>query len=150
MMLYIKSDYTTERGVQTVKINHIDGSGMYLPGAKSVPDDLQGKNFMFRGPYHKGLLSPFHYLRFCEEHNVEPIIEDAWGKTHNLRDEDIEIVFSSSQFKLQKLFSSHEEFKEYYKKYNAHFCIAQFEEDDLPDKNFNYQMIGFDPLYSNV
>ena len=150
MMLYIKSDYTTEKGVQTVKIDHTDGSGMYLPGAKIVPEDLRGKNFMYRGSWFKGLLTQFDYLKFCEVNNANPIVKDFWGNEHDLIKEDIQMIFFDSQFKLAKLYKDYDEYKYYFHKTNAHFCIAQFEEDDLPDKNFNYQMIGFDPLHSNV
>ena len=140
-MLYIKADYTAEDGVRTVKINHTDGAGMYLPGAKIIPINLQGKNFMFRGPFYKGLLSPFQYLEFCKENGVDPVIKDRWGLQHDLIKEDIQIIFTDSQFKIAKLFKSHQEFKDAFKKNDCHFVIAQFEEDWPQDKNFNYQFI---------
>ena len=140
-MLYIKSDYTMEDAVRTVLINHIDGAGMYLPNATIIPELLQGKNFMFRGPYHKGLLSPFDWLKFCEEHGVKPVIKDRWGLEHDLIKEDIQIIFSDSQFKLAKLYLSHQEFKDAYKRCKCEFVIAQFDEDWPPDKSMNYQFL---------
>ncbi len=140
-MLYIKPDYTTEDAVRTVKINHVDGAGMYLPNATIVPEDIRGKNFMIRGNYHKGLLSPFDYIKFCEVHGVDPVINDRWGLKHDLVKEDIQIIFTDSQFKLAKLFYSHQEFKDFYKKNKCKFVIAQFEEDEILDKNMNYQFI---------
>ena len=83
-MLYIKPDYTTEDAIRTVLINHVDGAGMYRPDATIVPVELLGKNFMTRGPYHKGLLSPWDWVRFCKEHNVKPVIKDRWGLEHDL------------------------------------------------------------------
>ena len=139
-MLYIKPDYTAEDGIRTVKITHTDGAGMYLPGSKIVPPDLLGKNFMFRGPYHKGLLSPFDFIRFCQEHGVKPVIKDFWGQEHDLIAEDIQIIFCESQFKMAKLYKSHQEFKDAYKRCHSTFNIAQFEEDFIGDKNYNYQM----------
>ena len=114
---------------------------MYLPKAKVVPSKLWGKNFMFRGPYHKGLLSPFNWLKFCEVHGVKPVLKDRWGLEHDLVKEDIQIIFTDSQFKLAKLYKSHAEFKNYYKKFGCQFVIAQFEEDWPPDKSMNYQFI---------
>jgi len=140
-MLYIKPDYTTEDAVRTVMINHTDGAGMYLPKASIVPKQLQGKNFMFRGPTFKGLLSPFPYLKFCKEHNVEPVVKDFWGKEWNLEKDGIEIVFCDSQFKCAKLYDSYESFKKDFKRCGSTFNIAQFEEDWPQDKAMNYQFI---------
>lgn len=140
-MLYIKPDYTTEDSIRTVTINHVDGAGMYLPNASIVPTVLHGKNFMMRGPYHKGLLSPFDYLEFCRVNNVEPIIKDRWGTVRNLAKENIEIIMTESQFKLAKLYNSWEEFKMFYKSCACQFVIAQFDEDWPPDKTMNYQFI---------
>lgn len=140
-MLYIKSDYTTEDAIRTVTINHTDGSGMYLPCAEIVPEELHGKNFMYRGPTFKGLLSPFDYIAFCKEKGVEPVIKDRWGKLWDLEKDNIQIVFCDSQFKCGKLFDSWEDFKKQYKKNGCQFVIAQFDEDYPPDKTMNYQFI---------
>ena len=139
-MMYIKPDYTTEVGVRTVKINHVDGAGMVLPNADIVPIWLRGKNFMFRGPYFKGLLSSFDWLKFCKVHGKEPIITDVYGQIHNLEKENIQILFTASQFKLYKLYDSWDSYKDAYKRCGCAFGITQFEEDYLPDKTYNYQM----------
>jgi hypothetical protein len=47
MMKYIKPDYSSEIGIQTVQINHCDGIGMMLPS-------VSRSNFMVRLPYIKG------------------------------------------------------------------------------------------------
>ena len=59
-MMYIKPDYTFSEEVCTVEIDHTDGCGMMLP-------EVSESNFMLRGPYVKGLLCVFDFLRFCEE-----------------------------------------------------------------------------------
>ena len=140
-VLYIKPNYTVEDGIRTVMINHVDGAGMYLPNAKIIPKDLFGKNFMIRADYIKGLVSPFDYLKFCEVHGIDPVIEDYYHVRHDLVKEDIQIILTASQFKLCKIFKSWEEYKENFKKYKCEFVIAQFEEDDPPDKTMNYQFI---------
>lgn len=139
-MLYIKSDYTTEDGIRTVKINHTDGAGMIDVNATIIPEDLRNKNFMFRGNYFKGLLSPFPFYMFCEEHGVKPVVVDYWGKQHDLIKEGIQVIFFESQFKLAKFYPDWDSFKRAYKRCGCQFSIAQFEEDYPPDKNYNYQM----------
>ena len=139
-MMYIKPDYTTEVGVRTVKINHVDGAGMILPDADIIPEHLRKKNFMFRGPYFKGLLSSFDFIKFCKVNNLEPVVTDIYNVKHNLIEENIQILFTASQFKLYKLYRSWQEYKDAFKRCGCKFGITQFEEDELPDKQFNYQM----------
>ena len=47
VMQYVKPDYTSQIGEQTVLINHCDGIGMMLPS-------VSRSNFMVRLPYIKG------------------------------------------------------------------------------------------------
>jgi len=132
-MMYIKPDYTAEVGIRTVKINHVDGAGMMLP-------IVSRKNFMFRGPAFKGLLCSFDFLRFCAENNVPPVIKDRWGLEHNLIEENIQIIFTESQFKLCKLYKSWQEYKDAFKANGCQFGKTQYEEDNPPNKRLNYQM----------
>lgn len=138
-MLYIKPDYTIEDVVKAVLINHVDGGGMILPSSDLVTDELRGKNFMIRGPFVKGVLSPFDFIRFCEIHNVKPEIKDFWGNMHDLVEERIDVILTASQMKLCKLYKSFEEYKYHFKKNGCSFCIGQYEEDDPADKTYNYQ-----------
>ena len=134
MMMYIKDDYSTEIGVRTVRVNQVDGGGMMLPCVSS-------KNFIIRGPYAKGLLIVFDFIRFCREHNVPAVIKDRWGLEHDLIKENIQILFTDSQLKMAKYYDSWEHYKHEFKKNGCHFGRTQYEEDYLPDKNMNYQMI---------
>ena len=133
-MLYIKPDYTVERGIRTVMINHIDGCGMMLPCVSS-------KNFMIRMPWVKGLLAVFDWNKFCEEHRMKPIVTDLWGVEHNLAEENIQIILTKSQFKMWKYYTDWNEYKEYFKKFDCRCGKTNYEEDYLPDKQFNYQFI---------
>jgi hypothetical protein len=133
-MLYIKSDYTVEDGVRTVEIDHTDGSGMMLP-------EISTSNFMIRGPWFKGLLSSFNYIKFCKVHNVDAVIEDAWGLKHNLEKENIKIIFTTSQFKMWKYYSSWQEYKNCFKQCGAKFCKTHYEEDYVEETYTNYQVL---------
>lgn len=134
MMEYIKPDYTSERGIRTVMINHCDGCGMVLPSEYD-------KNAMLRAPWIKGLLTPFDFIRFCNVNNVEPIIKDAWGLEHNLVEEDIRVILTESQHKLWKYYDSWEHYKRCFKECGCHFCRTNYEEDYIADTTLNYQFI---------
>lgn len=114
-------------------ITHTDGAGMMLPS--------MGKNRMVRLPWVKGLLGAFDFKKFIEEHGCSPIINDIYGKTHNVIDEDIQVIFTKSQFKMWKYYDSWEDYKEKYKKYNCTAGITNVEEDRIKDATINYQML---------
>lgn len=133
-MMYIKPDYTYEIGVRTVKINHTDGCGMMLP-------EVSESNFMVRGDWIKGLLGSFDFIRFCKVNGIKPIVKDAWGVEHDLEKERINVILTTSMFKLYKLYRSWEEYKKFYKENDCRFCRTNYEEDYIKDTTVNYQMI---------
>ena len=140
---FIEHDYTITRGERTVEINHIDGAGIYI--SDNLSDISKGirvnRNKMVRGPYIKGLVSPFEVLRFCREHGVEPVIEDCWGKVHNLIDEGIKVIFSESQFKMHAYYDSWDEYKNEFKKNGCQLRDTNYEADYIKDCEINYQML---------
>ena len=126
-------DYSIKRISDYVPIPHTDGAGMMLP--------CMGKNRMVRLPWVKGLLGSFDYVKFIKENNCSPIIKDIYGKEHNVIEEDIQIIFTKSQFKMYKYYDSWEQYKEYYKKYNCSAGYTNLEEDKIKDATINYQML---------
>lgn len=126
-------DYSVKRISDYVPITHTDGAGMMLP--------CMGKNRMVRLPWVKGLLGSFDYVKFIEENNCSPIIKDIYGKEHNVIDEDIQIIFTKSQFKMYKYYDSWEQYKELYKQYNCSAGYTNLEEDKIKDASINYQML---------
>jgi hypothetical protein len=118
-----------------VPITHTDGCGMILPRLSS------GKNFMVRLPWVKGLLATFAFDNFINEFGGNHIIKDIYGKEHNIIKEGIEVIFTKSQFKLWKYYSSWEQYKEYFKKYSCHAGICNVEEDKISNATLNYQML---------
>ena len=133
-MMYIKPDYTYEIGVRTVMIDHTDGCGMMLP-------EVSMSNFMIRADWIKGLLGSFDFIKFCKVNNVEPIIKDAWGIEHDLIKERINVILTTSMFKLYKLYKSWDEYKYYFKRDGCHFCKTNYEENYIKDTTINYQML---------
>ena len=131
---YINNDYTIERGIRETIISHTDGCGMMLPS-------VSRKNFMLRAPWIKGLLCSFDYLKFCKVHGVQPIIKDIYNTEHNLVEEDIQIIFTKSQFKLWKYYKSWDHYKECFKNHGCSLSRTNFEEDYIPDTEISYQML---------
>ena len=126
-------DYSVKRISDYVPITHTDGAGMMLP--------CMGKNRMIRLPWVKGLLGSFDYVKFIEYNNCSPIIKDIYGKEHDIIAEDIQIIFTKSQFKMWKYYDSWEQYKEYYKKYNCSAGYTNMEEDKIKNATINYQML---------
>ena len=131
---YINNDYSIERGERTTTISHTDGCGMMLPC-------VSRKNFMLRAPWIKGLLCSFDYLKFCKVNNVEPVLTDVYGQQHNLIDENIQIIFTKSQFKLWKYYQSWDHYKQCFKENGCTLNRTNFEEDYIPDTEISYQML---------
>lgn len=129
-----ESDYSITRKTDYVPIPHTDGAGMILPSVSQ-------KNFMFRAPWIKGLLGVFDFKRFVEVNHCSPIIIDIYGKEHDIIKEDIQVIFTKSQFKMQKYYESWDEYKSFYKKYNCTAGICNVEEDRVKNAKINYQML---------
>lgn len=134
MMDYIKPDYTIERGMRTVVINQCDGCGMALP-------TLITGNLMVRLPWVKGLVTPFDFIAWCNEHNCPAVVTDYWGKTHDLAAENIEIIFTESQFKMAKYYESWEDYCNKFEQYSCCARATNFEEEWIEDSQMNYQFL---------
>lgn len=125
-------DYSITRDKIPVKIPHMDGCGIML----------KDKTRMVRLPWIKGLLVTFPFDKFIKEKcNGESIISDIYGKEHDVLKENIKYIFTKSQFKLAGYYSSWEEYKENFKKYNCEACYCNIEEDFIPKAKINYQML---------
>lgn len=129
-----ESDYSITRKTDYIPIPHTDGAGMMLPSVSQ-------KNFMFRAPWIKGLLGVFDFRKFVEVNHCSPIIKDIYGQEHDIIKEDIQIIFTKSQFKMQKYYESWDEYKGFYKKYNCTSGICNVEEDRVKNAKINYQML---------
>lgn len=125
-------NYSITRDKIPVKIPHMDGCGIML----------NDKTRMVRLPWVKGLLVTFPFDKFIKEKcNGESIISDIYGKEHDVLKENIKYIFTKSQFKLAGYYSSWEEYKENFKKYNCEACYCNIEEDFIPKAKINYQML---------
>lgn len=135
-MDYIDSiTYEIEQGViRKEPIPHTDGCGM-------ISSDYSKKNFMVRLPFIKGLLGSFDFKRFIQENNCSPVVKDIWGREYHIFDDNIDIIFTKSQLKMYKFFTSWDDYKNNYKKYQCEAGICNYEEDKIPNAQINYQMM---------
>ena len=133
-MLYITNEYEHVKGINTVPIKHTDGSGMMLPNSRFT-------NVMIRGPYIKGLLTTFDYIKFCKVHGVPPVIKDVWGQEHDLIKENIKIILCKSQLKLWNYYESWDHYKTEFKRNNCHMNLTNYEEAYAKDVPLNYQFL---------
>lgn len=127
------SDYSIKRVSDYVPIPHTDGAGMMLP--------CMGKNRMIRLPWVKGLLGVFDFRKFIEINCCSPVIKDIYGDEHDVIAEDIQIIFTKSQFKMWKYYDSWDHYKEMYKRYECTAGMTNVEEDRIKDATINYQML---------
>lgn len=132
--------YTITRQLMNVPITHSDGCGMILPS-------VHKKNFMVRAPWVKGLLSPFPFDKFILEANRKDaavnhgIVTDIYGKKYDIIADNIQVIFTKSQFKMWKYYKSWDDYKVRFKLYECTAGLCNVEEDYIDDAKFNYQMM---------
>ena len=129
-----ETDYSITRKNDVVPVPHTDGAGMILPSVMT-------KNTMFRAPWIKGLLGVFDFKKFIEVNNYSSIIIDIYGQEHDVITEDIQIIFTKSQFKMYKYYDSWDEYKDNFKKYHCQAGRCNTEEDRIKNAKINYQML---------
>ena len=126
---HINYEFTgIERRKEDVEIPQTDGAGMFLPGL--LPASAQ-----IRCGHLKGAIFPFDFRKFLMLEWVEgikpsPIIHDAWGDEHDIIKEDIQFIFTASQLKMWRYYSSWEEYKEAFHKNNMRIAINKFAEKE--------------------
>lgn len=113
-----------ERRKEDVIIPQTDGAGMFLPGV--LPSSAQ-----IRCGHLKGALFPFDFRKFLMQDEAEgirpdPVIKDAWGDTHDVIKEDIQVIFTASQMKMWKYYDSWEEYKTAFHENDMHIAINKF------------------------
>lgn len=123
-----------ERKPMNITITHSDGCGWILP-------ELSKKNFQCRLSWIKGLLTPNDFILWCNKYNNGNYkVTDIWGKEWDLKKDNIKIIFSRSQFKMWKYYSSWDDYKTKFNDNNCKANICNMEDDKFKKASFNYQM----------
>lgn len=129
-----ETDYSITRKDMDIPIPHTDGAGMVLPS-------LLSRNVMFRAPWFKGLLGVFDFRRFIIERQCSPVVCDIYGKEHDIIKEDIQIIFTKSQFKMYKYYESWEEYQTLFTQHHCSAGLCNMEEERIKNARINYQML---------
>lgn len=128
----VDAEYNITRKLTPVNIPHMDGCGIMLDKPTR----------MVRAPWVKGLLVYFPYDKFIEEYcGGECVVKDIYGQEHKIIEEGIKYIFTKSQFKLYKYYSSWDEYKENFKKYHCEISYCNIEDEKIPPARINYQML---------
>ena len=132
---YIDSDsWEIERKVMGVPITHTDGCGMMLPSVSK-------KNFMVRLPWMKGLLISFPFDEWVRQNGNCSKIKDIYGREYDIFEDDIQIIFTKSQFKLWKYYKNWSSYQKAFLDFGCEAGICNVEEDYVDDACLSYQMI---------
>ena len=127
--------YEITHGIKTLPMEQNDGCGMMLPS-------VSAKDFVIRLPWFKGLMGVFDFRKFIEVNNCSPIVKDVYGDEHDVIAEDIQIIFTKSQFKMWKYYNNWDDYKKRFKDNNCEACIGNEEDADFSNvRSINYQMI---------
>jgi len=132
--------YEITRKEMDIPICHTDGCGMILPKKSK-------KSMMVRLPWVKGLLVPFPFDRFIKEQNkLNPeknhgIVKDIYNKEFDILKDDIEIIFTKSQFKMYKFYQDWNSYIANFNKYNCQAGKCNEEEQYFKNAKINYQML---------
>lgn len=128
-----------------VEINGFDGSGMILPKfAETWGEDLGidylPTSFIIRSAWIKGLVSVFDFVKFGKEIAKKEFIVDAWGNKQYIN--DIDIILTTSQFKMWKKYRSWEEYCGYHAKFGHNFGVTRVNKKvDNMYTPMNYQYV---------
>lgn len=133
--------YTITRKKMSIPIPHMDGCGIMMPKANNK------KSTMVRLPWIKGLLVPFDFHQFIKDKRIEMndntigIVKDVKGKEYDIINDDIQYIFTASQWKMYKYYNSWDEYVNNFKKYGCEACKCNEEEDRICNAKINYQML---------
>ncbi len=132
----VTTSYDVIRGERNDIKNPInDGIGFYW----RHESNWKPVNIQVRFAYVKGLLTPLNWISLYKLYGKEPVVKDIWGQEHHLVKEEIEVVFTESQFKMAKMFNSLGEYRAVCKQYNREFCILNQDGEPTHCSDLSYQ-----------
>ena len=129
-----RDTYEITRKQMDIPITHTDGCGMILPS-------LSNKSFMVRLPWIKGLLVPFDFVKFIQKNKTNSKIKDIYGKEWDIINDEINIIFTKSQFKMYLYYKSWQDYTDKYLKYNCQAGKCNEEDNLINNAKINYQML---------
>lgn len=131
---YYVADAPKEYQEKEIEIEHTDGAGMFLPG--ELPSSCQ-----IRSGYFKGAMFPFNFRLFSGDVAHNSITEDAWGNPVDIVEQDIKFIFTTSQLKMWKMYSSWDEYKKAFKENGLQITINSYANPPKETVTFSYQYL---------
>lgn len=131
--------YKIERKEMPIPIPHTDGAGMILP---SICKNTR----ITRLPWIKGLLIPFDFKEFLYKYMQKDKInygniKDIYGNEYDIIRDDIQVIFTESQFKMHKFYKNWQEYQRLFVKHNCQAGYCDEEDTIIKDARINYQML---------
>lgn len=127
------------------KPNMWDGQGLISPTfAEQWRDNLKldylPSQFVVRSSFIKGALTVFDFHKFAQEEAKTNKIKDIYGDEWNI--DDIDVILSASQFKMNKFYSSWEQFLQLQKHHGLTWGVTKVNpKTDNEVSLLNYQYI---------
>lgn len=148
-----KTEWSISRESKDISFDFMDGAGICLT-------NIFSKNTQIRLPWFKGLLCPIDYKKYIKENeDCVTKVKDIYGKEYDILEDDIQVIFTKSQFKMWKFYKNiyinendkeegkepfiygWEVYKACYKLYNCTCNKCMEDEDKLKNMRINYQML---------
>lgn len=128
-------DLVEEKEIE-LPFNLFDGMGIISPRlARQWAEDLEldylPSTFIIRNNFMKGMVAVIDFHKYSDEIGTH-IIRDAWGKDVNVRDMDL--ILTTSQFKMWNAYDSIDEYKANCKKNNLTWGVSRVS----PKQDFRY------------
>ena len=133
---------------EKILMNLFDGQGLINPRlafkwAEELELDYTPSSFIIRAPFLKGMVCTFQFERFAEEVANEFYVKDIWGNRVDIR--DVDIIISSSQFKLHGAYNSIDTYMENCRKNDLGWSISRYApKNGQNSRNFELS------IYSNI
>ena len=137
------ADTPKEYQEKDIPIEHTDGAGMFIPG--ELPSSCQ-----IRGGYIKGAMFPFDFRLFTHEISHNSILIDPWGTPHDVEEEDIRYIITTSQLKMWKQYESWEDYKTKFKENNLELSINSYANPPKEEVTFSYQFLQTLPYNTDI
>ena len=133
-----------EERTMDLTLNSCDGQGLVDPDMATVWSDEMGldyvaSSYVVRSVFIKGNLVPFDFKQYARENGITTIY-DHWKHPHNI--EDIDVLVSTSQFKMYKYYSCWEEYLRFAEAAGIQWGVARYNKKRDPEMSLtNYQYI---------
>ena len=130
---------------EEVEVDNSDGYGLISPElaekwSKDLKEDYLIPGGCIRNSFLKGMVYTFDFKAFAAEYAESKIVKDVWGTERNI--DDIELILTTSMFKLWDSYKSLEHYLECCKKNGYGFSMTKPCVDELEsERKLNYQFI---------